>query len=304
MLAPKDAKIVVRQTLGATNFAVGETVSQATSGATGEVEHRVEIARGGNFKWTRLYLVNCTGTFVDNTAFTITGTTTSTTGLITYISITEAILAADFRPDLVSYPSEGEIATLPYEHEVFSENPYASESVSVTNNVVYGYEGSIGLIPAEDVWFEHRTQPQVINHYNTEVIIKEVEKQVEKVREVEKIVEVEIHKCGGDPVVILPPPPLPPEPTPPITPKVTKKPVPAVLPPPPVIFTFEVAVEEGVPPDLPEDAIAPEEEKPPAGYVFGHGGGLNPGGFGGGVTWKGGDNESIAGFAFQDVNQI
>lgn len=304
VLAPKDAKIVVRQTLGATNFAVGETVSQATSGATGEVEHRVEIARGGNFKWTRLYLVNCTGTFVDNTAFTITGTTTSTTGLITYISITEAILAADFRPDLVSYPSEGEIATLPYEHEVFSENPYASESVSVTNNVVYGYEGSIGLIPAEDVWFEHRTQPQVINHYNTEVIIKEVEKQVEKVRDVEKIVEVKIHKCGGDPVLILPPPPLPPEPTPPITPKVTKKPVPAVLPPPPVILTFEVAVEEGVPPDLPEDAIAPEEEKPPAGYVFGHGGGLNPGGFGGGVTWKGGDNESIAGFAFQDVNQI
>lgn len=212
VLAPKDAKIVVRQTVGATNFIVGETVSQATSGATGEVEHQVEIARGGNFKWIRLYLVNCTGTFVANTAFTITGTTTSTTGLITYISITSAILTQNMRPNLVEYPVDGEIATLPYEHQVFSENPYASESVSVTNNVVYGYEGSIGLIPAEDVWYEHRTQPQIIKHYNTEVIIKEVERRKERVRENETVVEVKIPFPTvefEERVIYLPPPPAP-----------------------------------------------------------------------------------------------
>jgi len=319
VLAPTDAKIVVRQTVGAVNFAIGETVSQATSGATGEVEHRVEIARGGNYKWVRLYLVNCTGTFVANTAYTITGTTTSTTGLITYTGITAAILAEDFRPDLVNYPSDGEIATLPYEHVVFSENPYASESVSVTNNVVYGYEGSIGLIPAEDVWYEHRTQPQVINHYNTEVIIKEVEVQKEVVREVEKIVEVHIPVPCIDEFKphILPPPPEKKEK--PIVPMFIEqewnlKPIKidsvgGALGPPVIISVTPTIIIEGQPPVLPDDSPAPPEEVPPAytePVIYGGGGGqANPVVYGGsGTGWKGGENEAISTYAFQDVNAI
>lgn len=321
VLAPEDAKIVVRQTVGATKFAVGETVSQATSSATGEVEHIVEIARGGNFKWSRLYLVNCTGTFVANTAFTVTGTTTSTTGLITYTSITEAILAEDFRPDLVSYPSDGEIATLPYEHEVFSENPYASESVSVTNNVVYGYEGSIGLIPAEDVWFEHRTKPEVINHYNTEVIIKEVETKTEIVRTLDRIVETEIFVCKGFPEPIIieepPPPPVKKE-RPPVfieqdwnLKPIKIKGVGGVLGPPAIIEVtpLDTPVLEGLPISLPVDSPAPVEETPstyiPADVGGGGSGGRDPVTYGGsGMTWKGGEIEPISSFAFQDVNQI
>jgi hypothetical protein len=318
LLAPTDAKIVVRQTVGATNFGIGETVSQATSGATGEVEHRVEIARGGNYKWVRLYLVNCTGTFVANTAYTVTGTTTSTTGLITYTGITTAILAADFRPDLVNYPADGEIATLPYEHVVFTENPYASESVSVTNNVVYGYEGSIGLIPAEDIWYEHRTQPQIINHYNTEVIIKEVEKQVEVIREVEKIVEVSIPM----PVIVeqVAPPPPPPPPVKkekPVVPVFVEqnwnlKPIKidsvgGALGVPAIISVTPTIIDEGFPVFLPLDSPAPPEETPP---VYGGGGGgatgRDPASIygGGGMTWKGGEIEPISSFGFQDVNAI
>lgn len=318
VLAPTDAKIVVRQTVGATNFGIGETVSQATSGATGEVEHRVEIARGGNYKWVRLYLVNCSGTFVANTAYTITGTTTSTTGLITYTGITAAILAEDFRPDLVSYPSNGEIATLPYEHVVFSENPYASESVSVTNNVVYGYEGSIGLIPAEDVWYEHRTQPQIINHYNTEVIIKEVEKQVEVVREVEKIVEVRIPMPVIEEVKpVIPPPPPPPVERPRVPMFIEQewnlKPIKitgvgGVLGVPAIIEVTPTVLIEGFPISLPSDSPAPPEEVPPAytdPVITTGGGGESPPVYGGsGMSWKGGEIEAISGFGFQDVNQI
>ena len=318
LLAPTDAQIVVRQTVGATNFGVGETVNQATSGATGEVEHRVEIARGGNYKWIRLYLVNCTGTFVANTAYTVTGTTTSTTGLITYTGMTTAILATDFRPDLVSYPAEGEIATLPYEHSVFSTNPYASESVSVTNNVVYGYEGSIGLIPAEDVWFEHRTQPQVINHYNTEVVYNTVTVREEVVKEVERIVEIMVPV----PVLIGPDSPPPPPPEPPKVEKVRPRPpifieqewnlkpikiesVGGALGVPAVISVTPTIIDEGFPISLPLDSPAPPEEVP---ISYGGGGGSagrDPASvYGGGMAWKGGENESISSFGFQEVNAI
>jgi len=316
LLAPTDAKIVVRQTVGATNFGIGETVSQATSGATGEIEHRVEIARGGNYKWIRLYLVNCTGTFVANTAYTVTGTTTSTTGLITYTGITTAILAADFRPDLVSYPADGEIATLPYEHVVFTENPYASESVSVTNNVVYGYEGSIGLIPAEDIWYEHRTQPQIINHYNTEVIIKEVEKQVEVIREIERIVCIDIPMPVIVEQVAPPPPPPPVKKEKPVVPVFVEqnwnlKPIKidsvgGALGVPAIISVTPTIIDEGFPVFLPLDSPAPPEETPP---VYGGSGGGATGRdpasvYGGGTAWKGGEIEPISSFGFQDVNAI
>jgi hypothetical protein len=301
LLAPTDGKIVVRQTVGATNFAVGETVNQATSGATGEVEHRVEIARGGNFKWIRLYLVNCTGTFVANTAFTITGATTSTTGLITYIGLTTSFLEPTLRPDLVSYPVAGEIATLPYEHEVFTVNPYASESISVTNNVVYGYEGSIGLIPAEDVWFEHRTQPQIINHYNTEVVYNTVTVREEVVREVERIVEVVVHvPVESGPDTPPPPPPPPPPQTKIGTPVVPEPLVEEVLPPPVIILIEPEPIIEGEPPGLPDDSLAPPQEVP---VSYGGSGGGGGGVYEGGMSWRGGETEAINSFALQEQTE-
>jgi hypothetical protein len=315
LLAPRDAKIVVRQTTGAGKFAIGETVTQATSGATGVLEHAIEIARGGNFKWIRLYLVNCSGTFVDNTAFVVTGSTTGTTGLITYTGMTPSILAPDFRPSLVNYPANGEIATLPYAHTIFTENPYASESVTVTNNVVYGYEGNIGLIPAEDVWFEHRTQPQIVNHYNTEIIYNTVTVREEVVREVERIVTVEIAApvvSGPEPVpteveYTPVPPGRPPEP-PVIEEDAPLLPVNTILEPPVVILVEPPPPpNEGRPPELPEDSPAPQEEEPVTfyhdDYDFGRSGGGGGGG-GGGIVWTGGENDRLSSFAFQDVNQI
>lgn len=226
--APQDVKVVVRSSVSSGNFLVGETVTQATSGATGVVEHAVEIARGGNYKWTRLYLTapvsGFAGTFTSNVNYSITGGTTGTIGVVTYTGMTTAILATNFRPDLISYPNEGELATLPYRHVQYTLNPYASAAINVANNVVYGYEGDIGLIPAEDVWFEHRTLPDIIVNNFTEVVVKEKE----VVRTVERIVTVQVEvpvpvgcgvPAGPEPIVIAPPvvsvaPPPPPEPAP------------------------------------------------------------------------------------------
>ena len=184
-----------------------------------------------------------------------------------------------------------------------------------TNNVVYGYEGSIGLIPAEDVWYEHRTQPQVINHYNTEVIYKEVEVQKEVVREVEKVVEVHIPMPQIEEFKpILPPPPEKKEK--PIVPMFIEqewnlKPIKimavgGVLGPPAIIEVTPTVLIEGQPPVLPDDSPAPPEEVPPS-YTGGGGGGgsANPVVYGGGgMSWKGGEIEAISTFAFQDVNAI
>ena len=278
-LKPKDCSIVVRQTVSAGKYAVGESVVQATSGATGVVEHAVEIARGGNYKWMRLYLTEVTGTFVDNATYAVVGQTSNSTGLVTYTGITETILATDMRPSTVNVPSDGDIATLAFVHEVFSENPYASEAIQVTNNVVYGYEGNIGLVPAEDIWFEHRSHPEIITQFvpqivynNVEVvrtIIQEKEVQVtvnipvpviEYIRlveiqrvEVEKIVEkiieretiIEIFTCGGGeqtPFGPFQPPDLPAE-----------------------IYEVPVIKVEGTPVVLPQDYTAPAEETVPSG---------------------------------------
>ena len=235
-LKPQDAQIVVRQSAAADIFVATETVTQATSGATGEVEHAVEIARGGNYKWYRLYLKDVTGTFAANTAYAISGGISGATGVITYTGITNAILAPAFRPDLISVPSDGELATLPYEHLVYTENPYASETVTVTNDVVYGYEGSIGLNPAEDVWFEHRVQPQIINQYDNQILYKEKEiiKDVIATKEIEILTDLPTcmlpptrTKCIDPPPPKPPvPPPPPPPPPPPQPPKPADPPVP------------------------------------------------------------------------------
>jgi hypothetical protein len=243
VVAPKDVKVVIRQAVGASVFLKGETATQATSSATGVVEHAVEIARGGNFKWVRLYLTNVSGTFSNNVSYNVTGSTTNSTGVITYIGMTETIMPSNMRPDLITLPVSGDLATLPYVHEVYTENPYASEAISVTNNVVYGYEGEIGLIPAEDIWFEHRSQPQIINHYNTEIIYnevevvreitKEVEVRVEEVVYVPQVIEVEkIVEIVRDPVVVS---------TPTVVETVIQTP-PVVIPPgdPTEVFTFVV----------------------------------------------------------------
>ena len=258
-LRPQDAQIVLRQSLSGDVFEVAETVTQATSGATGVIEHAVEIARGGNYKWYRLYLKNVSGTFAENTAYPITGGTSSATGVITYTGMTNAILATDFRPDLISVPSNGELATLPYQHLVYTENPYASESITVTNDVVYGYEGSIGLIPAEDVWFEHRSQPQIINHYNTEIIYKEKTIIKEVIKEKEK--KVAIKKPVVRPDVVRGKPPFKP------VIKLRKKGE-AVKPPPkpiePIVIAPPVIITTVEPPKTTPIALPPAPTPPPA----------------------------------------
>jgi len=157
--APADAQIVIRQPVAEAKFIKGETITQATSAATGKLEHAVQIAKNSSYKWIRLYLTGVTGTFAE-TSYTVSGGTSSSSGVITYAGLSTATLATTLRPDLISTISNGTIATLPYTHSVYTENPYASEAVKVTETVIYGYEGEIILSPSEDIWFDHRDLPE------------------------------------------------------------------------------------------------------------------------------------------------
>ena len=280
-LKPADCSIVVRQTVSAGKYAIGEEVEQATSTATGVVEHAVEIARGGNYKWVRIYLTEVTGTFVDNATYAVVGQTSSNTGLVTYTGITETILATDMRPSTVNVPSDGDIATLAFVHEVFSENPYASEAIHVTNNVVYGYEGNIGLVPAEDVWFEHRSHPEIITQYVPQIVYNNVEVVRTVIVEKEVQVAVNIPVVTGGPGVESPPPP--PYPTCITHPWLCMEPPPpcpcgAPPPPPDDIIDAPVIIVEGVEPVLPQDHTEPIAEASGGGGGGGGYGGLGRGG--------------------------
>lgn len=268
-LKPNETSIVIRQSVSAGNFAIGETVRQGTTLAAGTLEHAVEIARGGNYKWLRLYLTSGSGSFIENlsSGYEVEGLTSGSSGKITYSSITENILETGMRPALISTPSIGEIATLPFVSQVYSENPYASEAISVTNNVVYGYEGDIGLIPAEDIWFEHRVLPVVNNYYNTEIVYQEKEIVKEIIVEKETKVETVIYVPHA-PIEESTPPALPggyrqPEAeVPPTTAPVeeAKAPTPVVcLKPPPVVIAREAEPE--VPKVVPVPTTEAKEEK-------------------------------------------
>jgi hypothetical protein len=270
-LKPNEASIVIRQSTSAGNFATGELIQQGTSGASGVLEYAVEIARIGNFKWMRLYLTAVGGPspFVENSTppYDVTGLTSASSGKITYLGITENALATAMRPSLVSVPSSGEIATLPYVSVVYSENPYASEAVSVTNNIVYGYEGDIGLIPAEDIWFEHRTLPVVNNYYNTEIIYqeKEIVTTIIVERETQVTTIIYLPAGEGDP----PPPPPPPPPASGSVVDEVFEPTTTQAAPPVIILEepLPVIIGDAI---LPPDAFAPPAEQPPS---YGGGGG-------------------------------
>lgn len=155
-----DVHIVVEQLFGAIPFEVGE-VASSSSGAAGTIKHVVTIASDASsgYSWVRLYLEEVTGVYgVGNT---ITGLTSTATGTLNTTNLTSAILAADLQPELFVVAAAGNLVTLPYTHTMYTENPYASEAINTTSNIIFNYEGVIGMNPASDTWFDIHTPPAI-----------------------------------------------------------------------------------------------------------------------------------------------
>ena len=148
--------------------------------------------------------------------------------------------------------------------------------------------------------------------YNTVTIREEV------VKEVERIVEIMVPV----PVLYGPDSPPPPPPQPPKVEKVRPRPpifieqewnlkpikiesVGGALGVPAVISVTPTIIDEGFPISLPLDSPAPPEEVPISYGGGGSSAGRDPASvYGGGMAWKGGENESISSFGFQEVNAI
>lgn len=151
-----DAIIVVRQTIGATNFVKNSTVT-SSSGATGKILHNVLLGSSSSYKWVRLYLNITTGTFAENNTITVG----AITGTITYSGISDDVIPTALRPTLVVTASNGVLATLPYTHRVFAENPYASKTRNAVSQLLFNYVGTLELDPQIDTWTDTNVLPAV-----------------------------------------------------------------------------------------------------------------------------------------------
>jgi Domain of unknown function (DUF4815) len=147
-----DTIIVVRQPLISATYEIDDLIDNG-GGATGTLVHNVLLGSNTVYKWSRLYLNDVTGTFADG------NTLTAGTGTIT--SVATGILQDDILPDTVVIPVDGNLATLPYSHQVYAQNQYASKTRNVVSQLLFTYAGTMNLTPTGDVWTDTSTLPEV-----------------------------------------------------------------------------------------------------------------------------------------------
>ena len=59
--------------------------------------------------------------------------------------------------------SDNGMATLPYQHEVFQENPYATKDVSINHYLQFVRRGQLTLTPNVDTWADDTIRPSVVH---------------------------------------------------------------------------------------------------------------------------------------------
>ena len=116
---------------------LGASFGSAT--ATGTV--RTVITTGST---ARIYLHSVTGTF----------TATSTLKNNTDAGITSTISA-------VQEPTAGDLVTLPYTHNIYIDQPFASKTINPVGELSFNWAGNLQLFPEADHWVDTTTQPDV-----------------------------------------------------------------------------------------------------------------------------------------------
>jgi hypothetical protein len=152
---------------------VGSTLGTATAAGT----VRTVVA---NSSIARLYLHNSNGTFTATT--TLKDNATGGTSTI----------------NDVDYPEEGALLTLPYNHSIYIDQPFASRVINPVGELSFNWVGNLDLFPEADHWVDTTQQPDVQfdldlasnwqslqnawgtnwNEWNTTTSFRETERQV------------------------------------------------------------------------------------------------------------------------------
>lgn len=152
-----DTSIVVRQGLGDDEFVIGDSITSSSS-ATGTVVHVVPVLSNNAYRWVRLYLQNVTGTFSAEGTVEVSG---GAEGTMTYTGSNIALEDVGNYPVIVQTPVAGSLATLPYTHKIYAQNPYASKSRNVSSRLLFSHVGEMTLTPSSDTWVDTLTPPTV-----------------------------------------------------------------------------------------------------------------------------------------------
>jgi len=113
----------------------GSSLSGATASGTIRSIH-------SDTSGVRLYLHDVTGTFT-----TTTLNNNNNAGLATINTIQE--------------PTEGELLTLPYSHQIYVDQPWASKTINPVGELTFNWVGNLSLFPEADHWVDTTSQPDV-----------------------------------------------------------------------------------------------------------------------------------------------
>ena len=124
------------------SYQVGDVVflGGAIGSATAAGTVRTVVA---NSSVVRLYLHNANGTFT--TSATLKKNGSSTTSTISTIQTA----------------TEGDLVTLPYSHNIFIDQPWASKTINPVGELSFNWVGNLNLFPEADHWVDTTTQPDV-----------------------------------------------------------------------------------------------------------------------------------------------
>ena len=124
------------------SYQVGDVVflGGAIGSATAAGTVRTVVA---NSSIVRLYLHNANGTFT--TSATLKKDGSSTTSSISSIQTA----------------TEGDLVTLPYSHNIFIDQPWASKTINPVGELSFNWVGNLNLFPEADHWVDTTTQPDV-----------------------------------------------------------------------------------------------------------------------------------------------
>ena len=115
---------------------VGASLGTATAAAT----VRTVVA---NTSVNRLYLHNANGTFTSST--TLNNNNNAGTSTVSN----------------VQYPDDGALVTLPYTHQIYIDQPFASEVINPVGELSFNWVGNLDLFPEADHWVDTTQQPDV-----------------------------------------------------------------------------------------------------------------------------------------------
>ena len=124
------------------SYQVGDVVflGGAIGSATAAGTVRTVVA---NSSVVRLYLHNANGTFT--TSATLKKNGSSTTSTISSIQTA----------------TDGDLVTLPYSHNIFIDQPWASRTINPVGELSFNWVGNLNLFPEADHWVDTTTQPDV-----------------------------------------------------------------------------------------------------------------------------------------------